>query len=94
MKALFLVGAGGFCGATLRYVVGAFVSARAGDAWPWGTFLINVSGCFLIGLLVSSLARPGVDEAWRFLLPVGFVGGYTTFSTYCLLYTSDAADEL
>jgi CrcB protein len=66
-----------------RYAVGELCAARLGTAWPWGTFLINVSGCFLIGFFLTfATARPGLAEAWRYLFPIGFVGGYTTFSTY------------
>ena len=90
MKYLY-VGVGGFLGAVARYWLGililARVSAQGGNNWitrfPWGTFVINVSGCFLIGLLVTFLdARPGLPTAWRFLFPIGFIGAYTTFSTF------------
>lgn len=74
---------GGALGAVSRYVLGTMVSARLGTAWPWGTFVINVSGCFLIGFFLAYVAaRSGISENWRYLFPVGFVGGYTTFSSY------------
>jgi len=89
LLAVFL---GGGAGATCRYGISRFVGARYGGVFPLGTFLINVTGCFALGLLATALA------AWRrdvavpaALLETGFLGGYTTFSTYALegvlLYT-------
>jgi CrcB protein len=79
---ILLVGLGGAAGAIARYVVGVLITTRTGNDWPWGTFAINVSGCFIIGLFLAwATGRDGVD-AWRYLFPIGFVGAYTTFSTY------------
>jgi len=92
-----LVGVGGAVGAMVRYGVGRVVAARLGTAFPWGTLLINVSGAFLIGVLLTALARRGdSDDAWRLVLAVGFLGGYTTFSAFAyetvgLLERGDAA---
>lgn len=83
LSSLMLVGAGGFLGAIARYGVGTAVSNRLGSSWPWGTFIINVSGCFLIAFfLVLTTERVAVSEGWRFFFPTGFVGAYTTFSTF------------
>lgn len=83
LSALMLVGCGGFLGAIARYVVGTLVANRWGATWPYGTFIINVTGCFLIAFFLTLTAeRVTVHEAWKFLFPVGFVGAYTTFSTY------------
>lgn len=77
------VGLGGFLGANARYALGAWVTARLGSGFPIHTLLINVSGSFAIGvLLVLMTERLAVDPAWRLLLVVGFLGGYTTFSSY------------
>ncbi len=76
---------GGGLGATCRYGVGRFVGSRYGGEFPLGTFLINVSGCFALGLLVSLLAATRQDVVLpTALLATGFLGGYTTFSTYAL----------
>ncbi len=81
--ALMLVGLGGFFGAVSRYVVGTLVANRWGTGWPYGTFIINITGCFIIGFFLTLTAeRFTVGEAWKLLFPVGFVGAYTTFSTY------------
>jgi CrcB protein len=77
-----LVGAGGFVGATLRYVLGGLVSRHAPPEFPWGTLLINVSGCFLIGVLAVLAEERGVGLGGRLFLMAGVLGGYTTFSTF------------
>jgi CrcB protein len=81
--AVALVGLGGAVGAIARFLVGNAVASLVGFGWPWGTFVINVSGCFFIGLFLTlTTERFAVNEAWRYLVPIGFIGGYTTFSTY------------
>ena len=78
-----LVGVGGFLGANVRYLLGNVIAARLGDDFPYGTLLVNVTGSLAIGaLLVLLTERLAVDPAWRLLLVVGFLGGYTTFSSY------------
>jgi fluoride exporter len=80
-----LIGLGGFAGAISRYAVDTAVSARVDGAFPWGTFLVNVSGSFLLGLLYAVIAeRALLPEEVRGPLLIGFIGAYTTFSTYML----------
>ena len=77
------VGIGGALGAVLRYWLDGVVSRWAPGAFPWGTFVINVSGCFAIGFLSALLTgRVLPHPALRTALLVGFVGAYTTFSTF------------
>jgi fluoride exporter len=77
------VGLGGFVGANIRYVLSTLIVSRFGPTFPIQTLLINVTGSLAIGaLLVLLTERLVVDPAWRLLLVVGFLGGYTTFSTY------------
>jgi CrcB protein len=79
------VGIGGFLGAIARFVLGTLVSDRWGTRWPYGTFhlIMDITGCFIIAFFLTLTAeRVTVHEAWRYLFPVGFVGAYTTFSTY------------
>jgi CrcB protein len=79
------VAVGGACGAVCRYGVGILVVDRVASRFPVATLLVNVSGCLAIGLLVVALSeRLVADPAWRLLLVVGFLGGYTTFSSYTL----------
>jgi CrcB protein len=83
MVNIFIIGLGGFLGAVSRYGVALWIGQRWGRNFPLGTFVINVSGSFLIGLLMSLFTeRFMVNPQWRLLLVVGFLGAYTTFSTF------------
>jgi fluoride exporter len=74
---------GGAIGSIARYWVGATVAGRLGAKFPYGTFVINMTACLVIGFAVTFLGRRAdVNPAWRYLIPVGFVGAYSTFSTY------------
>ncbi|MDO8410772.1 MAG: fluoride efflux transporter CrcB [Phenylobacterium sp.] len=86
MDKLFFVAVGGGVGAVMRYLLGVASLHRFGMGWPVGTFLANVSGGLLMGLLVGWLAqRGGADqERLRLLLGVGLLGGFTTFSAFSL----------
>jgi fluoride exporter len=77
-----VVGVGGFLGAIARYALGAYIGGRYGLRFPLGTFVINVSGSFLLGLILTVLARTTASAYWRYLIPIGFIGAYTTFSTF------------
>ena len=80
---VFWVGIGGFVGANARYAVGRLLAGRVGDGFPVATLLVNVSGSLAIGILLTLLTeRLVADPAWRLLVVVGFLGGYTTFSAY------------
>jgi CrcB protein len=83
MANIFMIGIGGFLGAISRYGVALWIGQRWGRSFPFGTFVINVSGSFLIGLIMSLLTeRFMVNPQWRLMLVVGFLGAYTTFSTF------------
>ena len=79
-----LVGLGGLLGANARYVMARFVGSAVETRFPLGTFLINVSGSFLLGLLGAVLVQKSVPnaDALRLALGVGFLGAFTTFSTF------------
>jgi fluoride exporter len=80
---ILIIGIGGFVGAVSRYGLALWIGQRWGRVFPLGTFVINVSGSFLIGLLMTLMAdRFTVNPQWRLLLVVGFLGAYTTFSTF------------
>ena len=79
----FMVGIGGFLGSVLRFWLGSFIGGRLGARFPYGTFVINVTGSFLVGVIVTVLAtRAHWSPNWGYLIPIGFIGGYTTFSTF------------
>lgn len=84
------VGAG--VGGALRYALGGWMAERWGTAFPWHTMVINVSGAFLLGMLMALTVERGLlDPSMRILLGVGLLGGFTTFST--LSYESVALLE-
>ena len=86
MDKLILVAIGGAVGATARYALGVQTLRMWDSAWPYGTFLANILGGLLMGVLVGYLAhRGGADqERLRVLLGVGVLGGFTTFSAFSL----------
>ena len=69
-------------GSVARYLVGKAIQGRLGTAFPWGTFVVNISGSFILGLIVGLVTHYGVSEDVRTVLGVGLMGGYTTFSTW------------
>jgi len=77
------IAVGGSLGAIARFWVGSAVAMRLGTKFPYGTFMINISACIIIGFSLTFLAkRTDLNPAWRFLIPIGFVGAYSTFSSY------------
>ena len=82
MKEMLWVGLGGFLGANARYLLGGWIAARVSPAFPYGTFIINVSGSFILGLIMGALEGHVLSPALRLSAAIGFVGAYTTFSTW------------
>lgn len=82
---LVLIGLGGFAGAIARYLVDGVIAERASSAFPLGTLVVNASGSFLLGLLFAMTAERAILPAdIRGPVLIGFVGAYTTFSTFML----------
>lgn len=82
---LVLIALGAAAGATTRYLIDTWISERAGGALPWGTFVVNVSGSLVLGLLFALAIERGVLPASvRGPVLIGFIGAYTTFSTLML----------
>ena len=78
-----VVGIGGCLGSILRFWLGNYVGSKMGTRFPYGTFVINITGSFLIGLVFAFLTeRSQWSPYWRYLIPIGFIGGYTTFSSF------------
>lgn len=87
IKMMLIAGAGGFAGTCCRFLVGRWCSTLFHMTFPVGTFLVNIIGCFLIGLVLGMLEKSAVmSTTMRLLLVTGFCGGFTTFSAF--------ADEL
>lgn len=83
MMEILSVAVGGALGAVCRYLLGNFISRASGSALPWGTFAINIIGCFCMGLLMTLIVERGLlPAAWRLFLCVGLLGGFTTFSSF------------
>ena len=77
-----LIAVGGAVGSLLRYLVGGAVQRTSESGFPIGTMFVNVSGCFLIGILLRQFMNMQLSPELRALLIVGFCGGFTTFSTF------------
>jgi CrcB protein len=85
MMNYLLVFFGGGLGATLRHVINVSCAKCWGTAFPYGTFIINVTGSTVMGLIAGYLAFKGeASQPWRLLLMTGILGGYTTFSAFSL----------
>ena len=85
MRTLVGIMVAGALGAAARYGLDGFVGDRTGSGFPWGTFVINISGSLVLGFLFTVLTeRIAIDSALRFSITTGFIGSYTTFSTWML----------
>lgn len=83
MEKYLYIAIGGALGSIARYWVGSTVASRLGTKFPYGTFVINMTACLIIGFTITYLSkRAELNAVWRYLIPVGFVGAYSTFSTY------------
>ncbi|MBV9330661.1 MAG: fluoride efflux transporter CrcB [Alphaproteobacteria bacterium] len=82
---LVAVALGGAIGSLLRYIIAARIQATTSPGFPWGIFIVNISGGFMMGLIVEmSALRLSLSSDLRAFLTVGILGGYTTFSTFSL----------
>jgi fluoride exporter len=83
MKNLLLVGLGGGIGSMLRYLCQKWFSENHPQSFPWGTFIVNIAGCFLIGLIYAASEKTtALTPQTRLFLAAGFCGGFTTFSAF------------
>ena len=83
MQKYLYVALGGALGSLARFWVGSAIGGRLGTRFPYGTFVVNVTACVILGFVLTLLgSRTELNPAWRFLVPIGFVGAYSTFSTF------------
>jgi fluoride exporter len=82
-RLLLIIGSGSFIGGIVRFLISRYVQSQALSTFPYGTFIVNVAGCFLIGIFYGLSERGNLMNAeLRMFLTVGFCGGFTTFSTF------------
>ena len=96
MRTTLVIAAAGALGAASRHLLESFVNRHWGDAFPWGTFVVNISGSFVLGALVGLFANRLSVPFWlQAGVTVGFLGAYTTFSTYILqIYRSTSTGHV
>jgi len=82
LKAILLVGTGGFAGSVLRYLISRFMAVQTTSSFPFGTFSVNILGCLILGLIYGLGMKELVSSEMRLLLATGFCGGFTTFSSF------------
>jgi CrcB protein len=83
LQKYLLIALGGALGSIARYWVGSSVAGRMGIRFPYGTMIVNLTACVIIGFSLTYMGkRADLNPAWRFLIPIGFIGAYSTFSTY------------
>ncbi|MCM8747787.1 fluoride efflux transporter CrcB [Thermomicrobiaceae bacterium CFH 74404] len=82
MTGVLLVAIGGAAGSVARYLASTSVQRNVGISFPLGTFIINVTGSFLIGVILGLFEAGNLSPAARLLIAVGFLGGFTTFSSF------------
>jgi CrcB protein len=82
MKMILAVGLGSFLGGISRYLITLLIQNKFLSTFPYGTLFVNISGCFLIGVVYALSDKGNVSPVWRLFLATGVMGGYTTFSSF------------
>ncbi|KAB8329971.1 fluoride efflux transporter CrcB [Scytonema tolypothrichoides VB-61278] len=84
ISTLLAISLGAIPGALSRYYLTLFFASRFGTTFPYGTFFINITGAFVMGFFITLTSKFGISQVVQLLVAVGFLGSYTTFSTYAL----------
>jgi CrcB protein len=84
MQQVLFIALGGSLGAVARYGVSSYVLTTVSEIFPWGTLIVNLSGSFLMGVVIELFEHTIVPPNLRSLITIGFLGAYTTFSTYSM----------
>jgi len=83
LQKYLLIAIGGALGSIARYWVGSTIAGRMGIRFPYGTLIVNITACIIIGFSLTYMSRRAdMNPALRYLIPIGFIGAYSTFSTY------------
>ncbi len=83
MQKYLLIAAGGALGSLARYFVGSAIATRTNPRFYYGTFVVNMTACLIIGFTITLLGKHlELSPGWRYLIPIGFIGAYSTFSTF------------
>ena len=84
MQQALLIALGGALGSVARYGLSTYIAHASRGDFPWGTLIVNLGGSFLIGVFVEFFDTALIPSEWRSFITIGFLGGYTTFSTFAL----------
>lgn len=82
MKSLLLIGSGSFLGGISRYLLSVFIHTKSATSFPIGTLGVNITGCFIIGLVFGLVQKHNLTDNWQLFLMTGILGGFTTFSSF------------
>jgi len=82
MKLIFAIGAGSFIGGVFRYLLSMLIQAKTTTNFPLGTLIVNIIGCFFIGIVFGIFDRGQMSNEWKLFLATGVIGGFTTFSAF------------
>jgi len=82
MKIILLIGSGSFVGGVFRYLLSLFFQAKTTTIFPLGTLMINIIGCFFIGIVFGIFDKGQMSNEWKLFFATGLLGGFTTFSAF------------
>ena len=82
MKIILAIGMGSFLGGISRYLLSLYIQQKFSSSFPFGTLVVNIIGCFLIGIILGLTDKGNLTQEWRLFFATGIIGGFTTFSAF------------
>ena len=82
MKLILAIGTGSFIGGVFRYLLSLLIQTKTTTNFPFGTLIVNIIGCFLIGIVFGIFDKGQISHEWKLFLATGLLGGFTTFSAF------------